>query len=91
MKKHIPLRTCILTKESLPKKDLLRIVVYNDSVSIDPKGKSNGRGYYLKKDIEVIKIAISKKSLDKTLKIKISDDFYRELLAYALSNYGENQ
>ena len=53
--KKIPLRRCVVTKEQLPKKELLRIV--RDSVgnvSIDLIGKANGRGAYIKKDLEVL-------------------------------------
>ena len=50
--KKIPMRTCVVTKEKLPKKDLVRVVrTPEGSVIIDETGKSNGRGAYLKKDL----------------------------------------
>ena len=52
--KKIPMRTCIVTKEKLPKNKLIRIVRTPDlNIVIDETGKQNGRGAYLKKDIEV--------------------------------------
>ncbi|MBR3146506.1 MAG: YlxR family protein, partial [Bacilli bacterium] len=53
--KKIPMRTCVVTKESLPKSELLRIVrsPYGE-VLVDLTGKQNGRGAYIKKDIAVL-------------------------------------
>ena len=55
MNKKIPMRTCIVTREKLPKKELVRIVRNKDGeVFVDETGKQNGRGVYLKKEINVI-------------------------------------
>ena len=52
--RKIPLRTCVVTKEVLPKKELLRIVrTKEDGVVADETGKINGRGAYIKKSMEV--------------------------------------
>ena len=46
--KKIPLRTCVVTKEKLPKRELIRIVrTPEGNVIIDSTGKANGRGAYL--------------------------------------------
>ena len=51
--KKIPMRTCVVTKENLPKKELLRIVrTPEGTVEVDESGKKNGRGAYIKKDLE---------------------------------------
>ena len=56
--KKIPLRTCVITKESLPKRELLRIVrTPEGEVKPDETGKLNGRGAYIKKDISVLEKA----------------------------------
>lgn len=79
--KKIPMRTCVITKEKCEKRDLLRIVRTPDGkVIVDPTGKANGRGAYLKKDEEVIKKAQISKILDKILEASISDDIYEEAL-----------
>lgn len=79
--KKIPLRTCIVTKEVLPKQELLRVVINKDKeVSIDLTGKQNGRGVYLKKDIEVINKAKNLKILDKKLKVEIDEKLYEDLI-----------
>lgn len=80
MIKKIPLRTCVITKELLPKKDLLRIVKNKENeVAIDLTGKLNGRGAYIKKDMEVLEKAIKTKILDKKLETTIPDEIYEEI------------
>ena len=45
MNKKVPLRSCVVTREKLEKKQLLRIVRNKENeVSIDLTGKLNGRG-----------------------------------------------
>lgn len=79
--KKIPMRSCIVTLEKLEKKDLIRVVKNKDNeVFIDLSGKANGRGAYLKKDIEVIKKCKKNKILDRKLGIEIPDNIYEELI-----------
>ncbi len=79
--KKIPFRTCIVTKEVLPKQELLRVVINKDKeVSIDITGKQNGRGVYLKKDIDVINKAKNLKILDKKLEVEIEEKLYEDLI-----------
>lgn len=79
--KKIPMRSCLITKEKLPKKDLIRIVrTPEGTVIIDEIGKANGRGAYLKKDIEVINKAKSNKVLERVLEVKVPDNIYDELI-----------
>ncbi|MDO4996294.1 MAG: YlxR family protein [Bacilli bacterium] len=78
--RRIPLRTCIITKEQLPKQELLRIVRTKEGeVLVDETGKVNGRGAYIKKDLEVLEKAIKGKVLEKKLEIKIDDSVYEEI------------
>ena len=52
------MRRCVATNESLPKKELLRIVKTPEgTVEVDITGKRNGRGAYLKKSIEALEVA----------------------------------
>ena len=81
MNKKIPMRTCVVTKESLPKKELIRIVRDKfGNVVIDESGKLNGRGAYLKKDIDVIKKCQKSKILERTLNVSIPESIYEELI-----------
>ena len=78
--KKIPLRTCVVTKETLPKVELLRIVRTPDTtVIVDESGKANGRGAYIKKDISVLEKAKKSKILEKRLECKIDDSVYDEI------------
>ena len=78
--KKIPLRTCLVTKESLPKGELLRIVrTPEGDVKVDETGKLNGRGAYIKKDLKVLEQAQKSKILEKRLEIKIEDSVYEEI------------
>ncbi len=78
--KKIPQRTCVVTKEKLDKKDLIRIVrTPEQKVIIDETGKANGRGAYLKKDLDVINKAQTKHILDNILNVKVEDSIYEEL------------
>lgn len=78
--KKIPLRTCVVTKESLPKQELLRIVrTKENEVKVDLTGKLNGRGAYIKKDLSVLQEAQKSKILEKRLECKIEDSVYEEI------------
>ncbi|MGI6324579.1 MAG: RNase P modulator RnpM [Bacilli bacterium] len=79
-KKKIPLRTCVVTKVQLPKRELIRIARDNTGrVFIDENSKANGRGAYLQRDIEVVKKAQKSKVLNKYLEAEIPDSIYEEL------------
>lgn len=81
MNKKIPMRTCVVTRESLPKKELIRVVRDKEgNVVIDESGKLNGRGAYLKKDIDVIKKCQKSKILERTLNVSIPESIYEELI-----------
>ena len=71
--KKIPMRTCVVSKEKLPKKELIRIVNTADGVIIDETGKVNGHGCYLKKDADIINRAREKKILNRYLEVDVPD------------------
>ena len=78
--KKIPMRSCVVTKEKLPKKELIRVVkTPEQTVVVDVTGKVNGRGAYLKRDLTVFEKAQKSKILDKILEIEVKDEVYEEL------------
>ena len=78
--RKIPMRSCIVTKEKLPKMELIRVVrTPEGNVIIDETGKSNGRGAYLKKDLEVILKAKKSKILNRVLEVEVPDTIFDEL------------
>ena len=79
--KKIPMRSCVVTREKLPKGELLRIVRTTDGTIVaDGTGKINGRGAYIKKDSEVLLLAKKNKSLERALETTIDDSVYDEIL-----------
>ena len=78
--RKIPMRTCVITKESLPKQELLRIVRTPEyDIKVDETGKLNGKGAYIKKDLAVLEKAIKTKILEKRLECKIEESVYEEI------------
>lgn len=73
------MRMCVVTREKYPKKELIRVVRTENGVIIDETGKANGRGAYLKKDIDVINKAEKTKVLEKHLEVSIPSEIYEEL------------
>ena len=78
--RKIPMRKCVATNESLPKKELLRIVRNKEGeVSVDLSGKANGKGAYLKKDLGALELAIKKNALERALEVKVPETVYEEI------------
>jgi len=78
--RKIPMRTCVVTKEKLPKRELIRIVRNKDGeVFVDETGKQNGKGVYLKLVREVVEEARNKNILSRYLECEINEDIYDEL------------
>ena len=78
--KKIPMRSCVITKEKLPKGELVRVVrTVDNTVVIDTTGKITGRGAYLKKDKEVFEKARKSKALERHLECSIDSSLYDEL------------
>lgn len=78
--KKIPMRKCLASGESVPKKDLLRIVrTPEGEVKVDTTGKLNGKGAYLKKSLEALEIAKKKKLLSRALEVNVDEEVYKEI------------
>ena len=78
--KKIPMRSCVITGEKLPKKELIRVVrTPEGDIIIDESGKANGRGAYLKKSVEVFDKAQKSKILNKKLEVEVPECIYDEL------------
>lgn len=78
--KKIPMRMCVISREKLPKNDLIRVVSFNGEVKVDLTGKANGKGCYLKKDIDIINEARNKKILNHIFEMEVNNEIYDELL-----------
>ncbi len=86
--KKIPMRSCVVTNERLPKKELLRIVKTPEGlIKPDLTGKINGRGAYIKMDVETLDKAIKNKALERHLEATIDDVVYEEIRNVIVNNY----
>ncbi|WP_434338406.1 RNase P modulator RnpM [Mycoplasma capricolum] len=78
--KNKNLRKDIASNQMLEKHQLIRIVKNkNDEIFIDNTYKANGRGVYLKPDLNSLKIAREKNLIAKSLKSKIDVSIYDQL------------
>jgi predicted RNA-binding protein YlxR (DUF448 family) len=81
--KSSPQRRCVITHEQCDKQSLLRIVRDQAGVvHLDPSGKINGRGAYIKRDITLITKLKKSNVLGKHLHVTIPEAFYETLTRY---------
>lgn len=78
--KKIPMRSCVVTREKLPKSELVRVVrTPEGELKVDVTGKANGRGAYLKRDLSVFEKAYNTKVLNRILEVEVPDSVFDEL------------
>ncbi len=78
--KKTPMRRCLATNESFPKKELLRIVrTPEGEVKVDLSGKLNGKGAYISKSETALEIAKKKNVLGRALETEIPESVYEEI------------
>lgn len=78
--KKLPSRTCIGCNEKKLKNDLIRVVKNKEGeISLDKKGKANGRGAYLCDNIQCLEKAIKSKRLERTFETSIENEIYESL------------
>ena len=76
------LRTCIATREIKSVNDLFRIVKSpSGMILIEGDKHLPGRGAYISRNIEAIKIAKKRKLLNKALRCEVSEEIYDQLIA----------
>lgn len=81
--KKVPLRKSVVSGDVIDKRNLLRIVKTKDGeISIDPTGKKNGRGAYIKLDNQEALIAKKKRIFNHSFSVDIPESFYDELISY---------
>lgn len=78
--KKVPLRRCLGCGESFPKKELIRVVREPDGkVTLDFRGKVNGRGAYLCRNTDCLKKAQKANRIARSLEAEIPDEVYERL------------
>ena len=80
MQKKIPMRQCLGCREMKAKKELIRVVRSPEGeISLDFRGKANGRGAYLCPDPACLKKAIKARALERAFSAQIPDEVYEAL------------
>lgn len=80
MNKKIPIRTCIVCKKALPKKELFRIVKSGEQIFLDKTGKANGRGAYICGDKECFNKLKKNKLLNRAFSMEVKEEVYSKLM-----------
>lgn len=82
--KHIPQRTCVGCRLTLPKRNLVRVVRTPEGIQLDPGGKLAGRGAYLHNQRSCWQRAL-KGALGNALKIELTEQDRALLTSFAAS------
>lgn len=91
--KKTPMRMCVGCRESRDKRELIRVVRSPDGeVSLDPTGKKPGRGAYVCRKAECLKLAIKRRQLERQLEITLTEEVSQGLqLAMEQAQAAEKQ
>lgn len=80
MAKKIPLRQCVGCGEMKGKKDMMRVLkTAEDEICLDVTGKKNGRGAYVCRSRECLRMARKNKGLERSFKMSIPNEVYDTL------------
>ncbi len=78
--RKIPQRKCTGCGEMKPKKEMVRIVrTAEGGYEFDPTGKKNGRGAYICRNRDCLKLAAKNKGLERSFKAAIPPQVYEKL------------
>lgn len=83
--KKIPMRMCTGCGEMKPKKELVRVVKapsngeQEGKISLDLTGRKPGRGAYVCRNVECLKLARKARRLEKAFSCRIPDEVYEKL------------
>ncbi len=72
--KHVPMRMCAVSREKLPKSELVRFVKTEEGIVLDETGKLKGRGLNMKPDIEILELALKKKVFSRNFGKELSEN-----------------
>lgn len=85
--RHVPLRSCVVCRQTSDKKTLLRVARAPErdggAVAADPTGRANGRGAYVCASAECIEKAAKQKRFERALSAPVPAALTEELKALA--------
>ena len=80
MDKKVAVRQCVGCAAKGDKRDMIRVVrTPEGDITLDTKGKMNGRGAYLCKNPECLVKAFKNKGLERAFKMSISEEIVNRL------------
>lgn len=79
---RIPERTCVGCYSQKEKSALIHVVKHDGIIKPDFDGKAPGRGAYVCKCADCIRLAQKKKGLERSLKCSVTENVYSDLLTY---------
>jgi uncharacterized protein len=77
--KKVPVRMCIACREGKPKKELVRVVAFEGTLSPDETGKAHGRGAYICPDVECLDKAKKTKAFERSLETALNEESYNAI------------
>ena len=78
--KKIPMRQCLGCREMKPKQQLIRVVRSPEGIlSVDRKGRQNGRGAYLCPDTACLRKAVKSRALERAPEVPVPPEIYETL------------
>ena len=78
--KKIPLRQCVGCGEMKNKKEMMRVLkTADEGIILDTTGKKNGRGAYMCRTMECLKLARKNRGLERSFKMSIPNEVYDNL------------
>jgi predicted RNA-binding protein YlxR (DUF448 family) len=92
--RRVPIRSCVVCRQTSEKKTLLRVVRAPEKdgggVAVDPTGRANGRGAYICASLDCIEKAAKQKRFERSLSAPVPAALTDELTALALKETGQN-
>ena len=92
--RRVPIRTCVVCRQTSEKKTLLRVVRAPEkeggAMSVDAVGRANGRGAYICASAECIEKAIKQKRFERSLSAAAPPTLGEDLKALAAKVSSEN-
>lgn len=80
MQKKKPMRQCLGCREMKPKRELIRVVRSpQGEISLDFRGKAQGRGAYVCPSLDCLKKAIRSKAIERAFESPVPEEIYARL------------
>lgn len=79
--KKVPMRRCIGCMQSKEKRELIRLIAFDEDIIADPGGRAHGRGAYICPDQKCLDAAIKKNAFRRNLGAAISEEACKRLSA----------